>query len=210
MIQTKGEKLPLALVNYLAHILLSGNDPLLLVGNFMGDGVKGSSLEHLEPMVRNGVKLHRAIDSFTDEHELAVIGRQRLRDRTGKYAGVVLDMFYDHVLSAKWDEFHPVPLNEFVEEKYRLLTKNIDHMPTRIQHMLPHMIAGDWLSGYGQMEGLSKALNGISRRASKSELIVGSEVILAEHFISYYEEFKQLFADVQQMSAELIRSFQEQ
>ncbi len=196
-------------MNYLAHILLSGDDPLLLVGNFMGDGVKGSSLDHLEPMVGNGVKLHRAIDHFTDTHEMAVIGRERLRPQSGKYAGVVLDMFYDHVLSARWDEFHPLPLGQFVEEKYQLLTDHMEHMPLRIQHMLPHMIAGDWLSNYAQVQGLSKALHGISRRASNGELIKGAETVLTAHFDTYYEEFKQLFADVRTMSNGLIRSFHE-
>lgn len=209
MLLTKGLKLLLPTVNYLAHIILSGNDPLLLVGNFMGDGVKGASLDHLHPTVANGVRLHRAIDSYTDAHPMALQGRERLRSTSGKYAGVVLDMFYDHVLALNWANHSQVPLSEFLGQKFNILNRNIEHMPARIQYMLPHMIKGDWLASYASIDGLSKALNGIASRASKGDLIAGSESVLVEHLDQYSSEFNRLFADVSDMCNELISSFEE-
>lgn len=194
-------------VNYLAHIFLSGKNELLLVGNFMGDGVKGSQLDHLHPTVRQGIALHRAIDSFTDDHPMAHLGRQRLRSRSGKYAGVVLDMLYDHILASEWSQYHEDPLADFLTEKYGILDHHVELMPTRIQRMLPHMIQGDWLGNYAQMDGLSRALSGMSRRASDGGKIIGAERILKDHYTVYREEFDVLFRDVSQMAEELIEKF---
>lgn len=166
----------------------------------MGDGVKGSLLDHLDREIRIGVRLHRAIDHFTDTHEQALAGKKRLWARSGKYAGVVLDMLYDHLLAAHWNEHHESDLQEFLRGKYRTLFTHSDMMPERIRFMLPHMIAGDWLGNYAQMEGISRALNGLSRRASNSALIKGSEEVLELHYDQFREEFGILFKDARSMA----------
>jgi acyl carrier protein phosphodiesterase len=187
-------------VNYLAHILLSGENDLILVGNFMGDGVKGSQLDYLHPEVEAGVRLHRAIDSYTDQHPITADGRSRLRPKCGKYAGVVLDMIYDHILAANWVHYHDEPLDSFVARKYEVLERNIHHMPDRIQYMLPYMIAGDWLGNYANISGLATALNGVSKRAKAGAFIAGSEYILQENTGTFKTEFDQLFSDLFEMS----------
>ena len=172
----------------------------------MGDGVKGS-IDHLDRSLRQGVQLHRAIDSYTDEHTISGIGRERLRAKSGKYAGVVLDMFYDHILSVNWDEHHDVPLPEFLDSAYRLLTEHVELMPPRTQFMLPHMVSGDWLGSYASMEGLSKALNGLAHRASNGALIAGAEEVLEEHYAVFTGEFNALFYDVRKMCETMINEF---
>jgi acyl carrier protein phosphodiesterase len=85
-------------MNYLGHLFLSGDDPLVIVGNFMADAVKGGRLEGFPEKVVKGIRLHRAIDGFTDSHPAQRAGRERVRAYAGRYSGVVMDMFFDHLL----------------------------------------------------------------------------------------------------------------
>ena len=192
-------------MNYLAHILLSGDEDLVMVGNFMGDGVKGSDLSHLSPPVQLGVRLHRAIDSFTDQHPMAKLGRDRLRGKCGKYAGVVLDMLYDHVLAANWSIYHNEPLGDYIQRKYSVLKRNQGVMPDRIQVMLPYMIAQDWLGSYAEVQGIARALSGVAKRSSAGSKISGAEVILLENEDAFRNEFDQLFSDVFDMSMTMLK-----
>jgi acyl carrier protein phosphodiesterase len=50
-------------MNFLAHIYLSNNDPKIMVGNFIGDFVKGRNFsDRFEPQIARGIALHRLID----------------------------------------------------------------------------------------------------------------------------------------------------
>lgn len=170
----------------------------------MGDGVKGSNLSHLSPPLQLGVRLHRAIDSFTDQHPMARVGRARLRGKCGKYAGVVLDMLYDHVLAANWSAYHNEPLPEYIQRKYSVLKRNQSVMPDRIQLMLPYMIAQDWLGSYAEVGGIARALSGVAKRSSAGAKISGAEVILLENQEAFRAEFDQLFSDVFDMSMAML------
>ena len=82
-------------MNFLAHLHLSGNDPNILVGNFIGDFVKGKQVNSFEPGIAKGILLHRAIDYFTDKHEVVAKSKGRLREKYRHYSGVIIDIFYD-------------------------------------------------------------------------------------------------------------------
>ena len=111
-------------MNFLAHAYLSNDNPLLLVGNFMGDFVKGRDLhERFDPGIANGVELHRLIDSFTDSHPVVIESKKRLRESYRHYAPVIVDMFYDHFLASMWDNYSNLSLPEFVKRTYDLLKR---------------------------------------------------------------------------------------
>ena len=57
-------------MNFLAHVYLSGSNIHLAVGNLIADRVKGKNIELLAPEIQEGVLLHRAIDTYTDQHPL--------------------------------------------------------------------------------------------------------------------------------------------
>lgn len=175
-------------MNFLGHLLLSGDDPLVITGNFMADAVKGRDLSgHLEG-VQRGLRMHRAIDSFTDQHALTLAGRERLRAHCGKFAGVALDLFYDHCIAATWTEHHPEPLAHFAQRMYRLLEGNAHLMPDRTRRMLPYMVAGDWLTTYAQVDGLARALSGLGNRVPHGAALVGAEHVLIAHRALYIAE----------------------
>ncbi len=175
-------------MNFLGHLYLSGEDPLVIVGNFMADAVKGRDLSRYEEGLQQGIRLHRAIDVFTDQHPITLVGRERLRATTGKYAGVALDLFYDHVLASNWAQLHPEPLPDFTARMYALLQAHAHHMPERTRGMLPYMVRYDWLNSYARMDGIGRALEGLSRRAPAGEALAGAEKVLARYYTDYQQE----------------------
>jgi acyl carrier protein phosphodiesterase len=172
-------------MNFLGHLYLSGTEPLVIVGNFMADAVKGRDLARFHPQLQEGIRMHRAIDVFTDQHALTLTGRQRLRAQAGKYAGVALDVFYDHVIAANWSELHPEPLPDFAQRMYRLLNAHLDVLPERTRHMLPYMVQHDWLTSYARLEGIGRALHGLSHRVPGGEGLRGAERVLEQYYADY-------------------------
>lgn len=185
-------------MNYLAHLFLSGDDPLVMVGNFMADGVKGRDLSAHHPDVQRGIRLHRRIDTFTDQHPLTAVGRKRLHPHCGKFAGVALDLFYDHLLASEWERHSNVPLPQFAQECYVVLEREIARMPERTQRMLPYMVHGDWLTGYAQVEGLADALYGMSIRVPHGMVLAGAEAVLVAHEADLRREFRTFLVELRE------------
>lgn len=175
-------------MNFLGHLYLSGDEPLVIVGNFMADAVKGRDLGRFDPDVRRGIRLHRTIDVFTDQHPLTLAGRERLRAHAGKYAGVALDLFYDHVLAANWHELHDEPLPVFSRRMYALLEAHGHLLPERTRGMLPYMMRHDWLGSYAGIEGIGRALEGLSVRVPAGAPLRGAERVLDAHYADYRTE----------------------
>lgn len=185
-------------MNYLAHLYLSGDEPLVMVGNFMADAVKGRDLSAHHPDVQRGIRLHRRIDSFTDQHPITAIGRSRVRAHCGKYAGVALDLFYDHLLASEWQLHRTGSLQHFAQRCYALLHRERARMPERTRHMLPYMVQGDWLTSYASIGGIGAALHGLSRRAVHAEALSGAEAVLHEHIGIYRSEFRTFLAELEE------------
>ena len=190
-------------MNFLGHLFLSGDEPLVVVGNFMADAVKGRDLSRFHPDLQRGIRLHRAIDSFTDAHPANRTGRARVRTHAGRYSGVVMDLFYDHLLASRWSDRHPEPLPVFAQRMYTLLTDHSDHLPERTGRMLPFMVRGDWLSSYATIGGIGRALAGLAQRVPMGSPMIGAEHVLEEHIELYRAEFDAFLPDLQQHLAAL-------
>ncbi|MFT3885202.1 MAG: ACP phosphodiesterase [Flavobacteriales bacterium] len=175
-------------MNFLGHLLVSGEDPLVITGNFMADGVKGRDLSAYPEALQRGIRMHRTIDSFTDTHPLTLQGRERLRAHCGKYAGVALDVFYDHGIARCWPRYGTGPLEAFTHRMYAVLTAHAHLMPLPQQRMLPYMVQGDWLTSYATLEGIGRALSGLARRVPHGAALEGAETVLATHLHAYLAE----------------------
>ena len=175
-------------MNFLGHLLVSGNEPLTIVGNFMADAVKGRDLSGFPQGVQTGIRMHRRIDSFTDNHPLTLAGRERLRAHCGKFAGVALDIFYDHTIARHWGGLHPEPLAGFSHRMYRLLQHHAGLMPPRTQHMLGHMVRHDWLSSYATLPGIARALEGLAARVPGGTVLRGADSVLEAHLEAFDSE----------------------
>ncbi len=197
-------------MNFLAHISLSGDNPKIIVGNFIGDFVKGRNLlEQFEPGIANGIELHRSIDEFTDNHPIVAKSKNRLRPTYRHYSAVIVDMFYDHLLAKNWDSYYDEFLPDFAERTYRTIESFDAILPTPVKFMLPYMIKGNWLVNYARLEGIERALTGMASRSkydSKMELAVND---LVNHYDKFTEEFSNFFPELQHHSKLVITQLTE-
>jgi acyl carrier protein phosphodiesterase len=192
-------------MNFLAHLLLSGSPATtpdyedLVVGNFAAEAVRGrAALEAYPPAVQRGIRLHRFIDSFTDSHPAVRRTTARLREAgLGKWAGVVSDVGYDHLLARDFAQFHPQePLPNFAQRHYALLHQRRHELPERLQHLLTYMRRNDWLTGYAHPGGLHRALLGLSRRVpAAGVLATGAAAFLAE-LPAYEADFREFWPEL--------------
>ena len=184
-------------MNYLAHLFLAGTDPEIILGNFIADHVKGSDVLKYTDNIRKGISMHRAIDSFTDQHPVVKESIARLRADFRKYAGVIVDMYYDHYLSAHWNEYSDQDLPDFTKTRYDILNTFLPVIPARSARLLYYMEKQNWLLSYGSFEGMQQAFNGMSRRTtfeSKMELAV---VNLKAGYPEFHQEFRVFFPELQ-------------
>jgi acyl carrier protein phosphodiesterase len=184
-------------MNFLAHIYLSGDNEKLMVGNFIADFVKGrAALEKFEVEIIKGIDLHRAIDEFTDTHPIVLKSKIRLRPKYRHYAGVIVDVFYDHFLSKFWSAYHPEPLLDFASKTYSTIEKYNGILPLDVSRMLPYMIRGNWLVNYSKPEGIQRALTGMSRRTPYESKMDESVHDLLEHYEEFKSEFEEFFPEL--------------
>jgi acyl carrier protein phosphodiesterase len=189
-------------LNFLAHIFLSGDRPKIMVGNFIGDFVKGKNLhERFEPEIVRGIELHRAIDEFTDDHSVVLESKKRLRAKYRHYSAVIVDVFYDHYLARNWHRYHTTDLPVYAEAAYATLNEFHAVLPDQVNQMLPYMIKGNWLVNYGRVEGIQRALTGMSRRTRFDSKMDESINDLREFYNEFEEEFLRFFPDLQQHAA---------
>lgn len=183
-------------MNFLAHFYLTRNDEELTVGNFLADFLRGSRQEFFDQRIRDGIKIHRKIDSFTDEHPIVQLGRQRLRGTYHKYAMVITDIYYDHFLALHWNNYSEMPLEKFSAEIYSVLKKYEEIFPERAKHTFHYMQQHDWLTSYRSMEGIERAFHGLARRATFESGMEKATVDLKKDFHLYEEEFLQFFPEL--------------
>ena len=121
-------------MNYLAHLYLSGDSDEVLLGNFIGDYVKGQKYLHYSDDVQKGILLHRAIDSYTDSHPLVKEVAGFFRPEYGRYAGIVTDVILDHFLACYWRDYSPYSLRQFAKHVHAVLLSNFFQLPTRVRN----------------------------------------------------------------------------
>lgn len=187
-------------MNFLAHIYLSGNNESVTIGNFIADGIRGKKYQKFPEEIQTGILLHRQIDTFTDAHKTVRESTKRLHKNYGHYAGVIVDILYDHFLAKNWSNYSDIPLDAYVDTFYDSLQDNFEVLPSRIQKMMPYMIADNWLLSYATIEGISKVLVGMNKRTenrSKMNLAVNE---LQEFYDEFEDEFTRFFEELIQFS----------
>lgn len=190
-------------MNFLAHLFLAGSPASpayidALLGQFIADSVPGKQLENYQPAVQSGIRLHRAIDTFTDQHPVVRRSTQRLRTAGyGKYAGVISDMFLDHFLARNFAEYSSEKLPDFARRVYALLNARQAEMPARVQQMLFYMAQHNWLLGYAETEGIGRALSGLSRRALPGSGMETAVAELERNYAAYEADFREYFPQLQ-------------
>ena len=155
-------------MNYLAHTWLARHSDEALLGGLLGDFVHGQvALQDWPPEVAREILLHRRIDRYTDTHPAVTEVRATFGDLR-RYAGIVLDVYFDHLLARDWLRWNDAPLDEFTQRVYRVLWEHRKQLPPRLQRIAPHMSADDWLGNYRHRDAVDGAIRGISTRLSRN------------------------------------------
>ncbi|MCH7785027.1 MAG: DUF479 domain-containing protein [Bacteroidetes bacterium] len=192
-------------MNFLAHIYLSGEDEGITIGNFIADGIKGKQYKKYPLQIQKGILLHRGIDSFTDQHPTVRQSTKRLHENYGHYSGVIVDILYDHFLAKNWKNYHSQPLDEYVGEFYEMLRKYFEILPTRIQRMMPYMIADNWLLSYATVEGISNILTQMNRRTKERSKMNLAVIELERYYTEFETEFTCFFEELKTFSKNKIK-----
>ena len=189
-------------MNFLAHIYLSGDKEAVIIGNFIADGIKGKKYKKFPSQIQKGILLHREIDSFTDQHHIVRKSTARLHNNYGHYSGVIVDILYDHFLAKNWNDYHPQPLEEYIQDFYELLRTNFEILPFRIQQMMPYMISDNWLLSYATINGISNILVQMNRRTKNSSKMNFAIIELKEYYTEFENEFTSFFTELRSFSSE--------
>ncbi|HDZ42045.1 MAG TPA: DUF479 domain-containing protein [Bacteroidetes bacterium] len=153
-------------MNVLAHIYLSGDSDEIIIGNYIGDYVKGRDYLKYPELIKKGIILHRHIDDFTDKHPVVQRSKILFTRKYHKYAGVVIDIIYDHYLTKEWDTFSRRPIESVTYQFYRAMVNNYDILPPKVQDRFPFFIINNWIESYKTSKGLKNVLSTLSKRTS--------------------------------------------
>ncbi|WP_428232215.1 ACP phosphodiesterase [Flavobacterium sp.] len=185
-------------MNFLAHIYLSGNNDLIKIGNFMADGIRGKQFEHFPEDVQKGIILHRSIDTYTDSHDVFRQSTKRLHEKYHHYAGVIVDIVYDHFLAKNWTKYSDEKLDDFINRFYKSLHENYPVLTEKTQRIMPTMIQENWLSSYQTVEGIHYILTQMDRRSKNLSKMQFASKELVEFYAEFEQEFTVFFEDLNQ------------
>lgn len=179
-------------MNHLAHALLAGPDDELRLGGLLADFVRGAPDVAWPPGVIAGIRLHRAIDSYTDQHPAVMSARALLPPPYRRYAGIALDMWFDHALARDFGRWSAQPLSAFSDALRDLLFRYDAQLPPAMQRFRRYMEAHDLPTAYADPAMLGLALQGIGQRLSRAnplDTVLPLLVALEEPLQAQFELF---------------------
>lgn len=183
-------------MNYLAHAYLSFHDPEILVGNMISDYVKGKKKFDYSPGIQQGMDLHRAIDTFTDEHPVTKKAKEIFRPHYRLYSGAFVDVVYDHYLAIDAAIFNTESLQQFAATTYQILEPYSAVFPERFAMMFPYMKTQNWLYNYRERWGIEKSLHGVVRRATYLTESATAFRLFEEHFDELQQCYNAFFPEL--------------
>jgi acyl carrier protein phosphodiesterase len=183
-------------MNYLAHLHLGGQQPEQLLGSLYGDFVKGPLAGRFPLPLEAAIRLHRQIDVFTDSHPLVLASLARFPRERRRYAGIILDVFFDHCLALHWQDYADQPLAQFTGRVYQVLGAQPD-LPGRLAQIAPYMAADDWLGSYSEFAVLEQVFRGIARRLSRPEGMDGALEVVDALYQPLMDDFRVFYPQLQ-------------
>lgn len=188
-------------MNFLAHLLLSEDREEVIIGNYVGDFIKGrltgEKISDWSADFLLGLRLHRHIDMFTDEHPTVREAKHLAAKVLGKTAGIAVDIYFDYFLAKYFDQFCDESLNAFSGRMYAVIRKNEHLIPDHMKSMVRTMIKQDWLNTYETLDGIKLTFSRLSHRASFLDVLTQAEEDLEANEEFYHNKFNLFFPELQ-------------
>lgn len=176
-------------MNFLAHILLSGSEPDIQVGGLLGDFIKGPLKGQYPTQVEQGIRLHRHLDAHMDEladmHDLLALFPKPWR----RYAGIIIDITFDHFLARDWQNFHQQDLNNFCQTFYAHLKTHRDWLPENARYFCDRAPLIGWLENYTDADIIPDVLNKVGGRFRKPMPLADAWPIILQHQSDFEQGF---------------------
>lgn len=194
-------------MNWLAHIYLSDGSDENMLGNLLGDFiVRVRWKEIYSPQIQRGIRMHFAVDTFTDTHRVFQKSCSRISKKYSRFSGVLIDVFYDHYLAKYWSDFSDRDLESFTNDFYRVLEKYKDILPHKLAYITPYMSSTNWLLSYREIGSIEIVLERLTKRLRGSGSISGAIVELTGNYRELEEDFRDFFPEVKKFAADYLTS----
>ena len=187
-------------MNHLAHLYLSSDKEEEMVGQFIADAVKGNDFNLYSPDIRQGILLHRWVDSFTDTHDLVKELRAEYRPKLGLYSGVLIDLVFDYFLAKDFQIHSGIELEEFQQFTFSVLIKHEDHFPEKMKKYFFHMKDKEFMMKYAQTVEMADIVRQMGKRIPRGELLIAAGDFFEDYvemasayFPAFFEELKREF-----------------
>jgi acyl carrier protein phosphodiesterase len=183
-------------MNYLAHLYLADESPESLLGNLMGDFIKGSLDNRYSQEIKQGIITHRKVDAYTDSHPIVLSSKRLISVERRRFSGIIVDVCYDHFLATHWHHYSNVKLSHFIVKVYTYLQQYQKILPDKLQSVIPKMIEEDWLGSYQHITGIDAVFNRISKRLPKKNRLMGAVEELVLNYDNLENYFLTFFPDL--------------
>jgi acyl carrier protein phosphodiesterase len=187
-------------MNHLAHLYLSSDSEEEMVGQFIADAVKGNDFNLYSRDIRQGILLHRWVDSFTDTHDLVKELRAEYRPNLGLYSGVLIDLVFDYFLAKDFQIHSGIELEEFQQFTFSVLNKHEDHFPEKMKKYFFHMKDKEFMMKYAHTVEMANIVRQMGNRIPRGESLLAAGDFFEDYvemasayFPTFFEELKREF-----------------
>lgn len=184
-------------MNYLAHLLLSGDDREIRFGNFIGDAIKGKGYLDFPIQIQKGILLHRKIDTYTDHHPTIKNSKKLLNPIFSHYKGVIIDVFFDHFLSKNWHLYQEMDLDKFLQNFENDFQQFKGYLTEEKAVFYQKFLDKTFLYHYHSFEGIELTLKGLQNRIKNRVPLTEALSDLQIHYDALETDFYSFFRDIQ-------------
>ena len=188
-------------MNFLAHSYLSFSEEQL-VGNMIADFVKNRDVARLPESIQKGIKLHRAIDTFTDAHPLIHEAKAPFRPLVRLYSGAFVDVAFDYFLANDTTENSQCEWQEHSPRVYAVLRRYEEFLPEVFKKVLDKMQQDDWLYNYRNEWGIEYSFRNVVNKAQFLDKTINvfpaflaNKDFLREKYEIFFPEIKSFVQD---------------
>lgn len=190
-------------MNHLAHLFLAPNSPEARVGSVLGDFTRGVNMASLPDSVKLGVRHHLAVDAYTDKHPEVLASKRLFSGQRRRFAGVALDILYDHFLLCHWEKFTNADQSAFIQAVYRELQDNENLMSVTMSRTTRHLVSHDWFGSYRDLNNIGYALDRVAGRVRFRNSFAGIIEEIRPLHTELEERFLLFFPDLQRFAGEI-------